>query len=293
MRVYFTLDLEDRRVAAHQEDRFSLMTRRILAFLREENIVGTVFAVSSLASAHPELMREIADDGHEIALHGFRHIPLDKLDRRLFREETRRGKATLEDFFGEAVVGYRAPYFSLVGHTLWATDDLQELGFKYSSSVLPARNPIYGYPGAPRTPFRWPNGLLELPCPVAGPGRLKVPFLGGIYFRYLPRWTVELVLRAQRAHAPMWIYCHPYDFDPDEPFFVMPDTNYLVSRLLFMRRRKTFDKVARVLSGRVGGRLGDWLESDAASVVPVFGPERKNAPLGRLDRPVARGRSRS
>ena len=69
-------------------------------------------------------------------MHGYRHVPLPHLSPATFREETARGRALLEDLSGAAVVGYRAPTFSLVPASRWAVDELSELGFTYSSSVL-------------------------------------------------------------------------------------------------------------------------------------------------------------
>src|SRR2546425_1005005 len=74
-------------------------------------------------------------------------------------------------------------------------DFLAELGFSYSSSVLPASNPLYGFPAAPAGPFLWPNGLIELPAPVARWGPLAVPILGGIYLRYAPSLLLDTFLR--------------------------------------------------------------------------------------------------
>src|SRR5690554_7127094 len=52
-------------------------------------------------------------------------------------------------FRSQPVLGYRAPTFSLVPATVWATEVLVEEGFAYSSSVLPAKNLLHGFPGAP------------------------------------------------------------------------------------------------------------------------------------------------
>jgi hypothetical protein len=53
----------------------------------------------------------------------------------------------------------------------------------------------------------------------------------------------------------LWIYCHPYDFDPDEPFWVVPEVGKLGSRLLWYNRRRTFAKVDALLRGRAGPPL--------------------------------------
>src|SRR5262249_30199545 len=159
-----------------------------------------------------------------------RHVPLPRLEPATFRAETARGRALLEDLTGAPVTGFRAPTFSLVPETRWAVDELTEMGFAYSSSVLPARSPLHAWPGQPRHPFRWPGGLVELPCPVAVVGPLANPYLGGVYFRVLPWTAVRLGLARSHPDEVLWLYCHPYDFDPDEPFIPRGDVGRLGNR---------------------------------------------------------------
>ena len=59
-------------------------------------------------------------------------------------------KALLEDIGGQAVIGYRAPSFSIGRHNLWALDVLEEAGYRYSSSIYPIQHDHYGMPDAPR-----------------------------------------------------------------------------------------------------------------------------------------------
>jgi hypothetical protein len=193
--VTFTFDLEDSRPSPALPARFPAVTERVLAFLGAR---GTFFVVGELAAKHPELMAAIARAGHEVGLHGWRHVPLDKLAPAQLAEDLRRGRAAIEDATGAPARGFRAPIFSLCRRTLWAVDALVEAGFAYSSSVLPAANPLYGYPEGPARPFRWETGLVELPCAVAGRGPAAIPFLGGVYLRYLP---MRLVLALARRIA--------------------------------------------------------------------------------------------
>jgi peptidoglycan-N-acetylglucosamine deacetylase len=254
-RVTFTLDLEDHRPDEHAELRYPKIMVPILDWLDRLSVTGTVFVVGEVAEASPDLVREVASRGHEIALHCWRHTPLTELDRATFREETAKAKDLLEGLSGEAVVGYRAPTFSLVPSTQWATDELHDLGFTYSSSVLAGRNPLFGWPGAPTTPFRWPNGLGEFPVPVVGAGPLKVPFLGGTYLRLLPWPLVSTARRWSKetdASVP-WTYTHPYDFDPAEPRWKVPDAGRLYP-LLWVGRKGLTTKVDKLLDhGRAAG----------------------------------------
>jgi len=257
--VTFTLDVEDHRPSAAAVERYPALTREVLDFLDARAVRGTFFVVGETAEAHPELVREIAARGHEIALHGWRHQPLTELTPDAFRADVARGRTLLEDLSGAPVVGFRAPTFSLVPESRWALDVLRDVGFTYSSSVLPARSPLFGDPTLPTTPFRWPNGLVELPCPVVRAGGLGVPYLGGVYLRAFPGGASSLARRSVGRGQLLWIYCHPYDFDPDEEFWVVPDAGRLGSRLLWYNRHRTFAKVEAMLRGRAGPPLVERL----------------------------------
>jgi len=247
MSVTFTLDLEPH-APPHAPSRHATITRELLERLERAGIRGTVFVLGVVAEDDPDLVRAIADRGHEVGLHGWSHDPLPDLGVDRFRSDAERGKALLEELTGEPVVGFRAPMFSLVAGSAWAPDVLTELGFKYSSSVLPARSPLYGDPARPARPFRWPSGLLELPCPVARVGPVGVPYLGGTYLRLLPAPVLRVVRALFDRDQALWTYCHPYDFDPAEPRWVDPSVGRLGSPLLWYGRRRAWPKLTQVLA---------------------------------------------
>ena len=253
--ITFTLDLEDYAPAGTPARALAIVPG-VLELLAELGARGTFFVVGEFAEGEPALVKTIAAAGHEVALHGYRHVPLPNLSPATFRSETARGRDVLQDLCGVAVSGYRAPTFSLVPSSRWAVDELTELGFTYSSSVLPARSPLFGWPGQPRHPYRWPGGLLELPCPVASFGaHVANPYLGGVYFRVLPWTAVRLGLARSQANELLWVYCHPYDFDPEEPFVPRGDVGRFGNRLLWLNRAGMAARVARVLTGRAGEPL--------------------------------------
>jgi peptidoglycan-N-acetylglucosamine deacetylase len=268
VKITITFDLEDSRRSHAQDERFVSMCHRLLDFLEEQDVRATVFVVGEIGLSHPELVRRVAAAGHEIGLHGLRHRSLGEIGRERLPAELREGRDVLQHVSQSPVNGFRAPIFSLTPATGWAVHQLTEAGFAYSSSVLPAANPLHGWPGAPCRPFRWTDGLIELPCPVFGAGRLQVPFLGGAYLRYLPLSLVECRLRRMgmdHETAP-WSYVHPYDLDPDEPFFVLPHANWLTSRILHARRSVTLDRLQALIDfdqgagpplGELAGQLQD------------------------------------
>ena len=92
--------------------------------------------------------------GHELASHGYGHERASDLSRDAFTQDVTRAKSLLEDIGGKAVLGYRAPSFSIGSANLWAFDVLAATGHQYSSSVYPIKHDHYGMPDSPRFAYR-------------------------------------------------------------------------------------------------------------------------------------------
>ena len=260
MELTFTLDLEEHRPDDSYPKRYPAITRDILDFLDHRNIKATVFVLGKLAEDEPELIKEISSKGHEIGFHTYSHIHLTRESRDNFRQQSKSSKALIEDLIGQKIYGFRAPAFSLTNKSVWALDILKELGFTYSSSVLPANNPINGFPEAPGKPFLWSNGLLEIPAPVARYGPLAVPYLGGIYLRYLPILIIKYFLHRGKDQQSLWIYCHPHDFDHEEKFYQIKGTSLLTSLLLWFNRKHTFRKIEQIYFDDSISSAGTFIE---------------------------------
>ena len=244
MELTFTLDLENHRGAGSADLRYRDNARRILDFFEEHTIRATIFIVGDLVDAERKLIARASAAGHELALHSFRHTPLMAENRDRYAAQLTAAKKALEDASGRPVTGYRAPVFSLTPVTTWVLPLLAEAGIEYSSSVLPARHPLYGYEQAPRCVFCWPEGLLEIPVPVSRIAGAEIPFLGGIYLRYLP--TAVVRARAADVDQTLWSYIHPYDVDATEPYYRFPGTSLLMSLLLWRNRKGTLTKLGRL-----------------------------------------------
>lgn len=149
MPVTVTFDLEDSRSSPAQEERFVSMSHRFLDFIEERGIRATVFIVGEIARTHPGLAQRVVEGGHEVGLHGLRHVTLGDVGPERLQAELHEGRALLEDAAQAPVTGFRAPIFSLTPATEWAVEQIGGAGFHYSSSILPAASPLHGWPGAP------------------------------------------------------------------------------------------------------------------------------------------------
>ncbi|HEU0117257.1 MAG TPA: polysaccharide deacetylase family protein [Alphaproteobacteria bacterium] len=253
--ITFTVDLEDPTGQYGANGRYVLMTRRILDMCDELGRKATFFTIGRIAGSAPDLIKDISARGHEVAYHSRNHISLTEDDPHSFRKETAEDKEKFEQLTGKPVAGFRAPRFSLTPKSRWAIDVLGELGFKYSSSIMPTQVSRFGFPEASRLPFKWPNDLIELPLPVGGPN--KLPYLGGIYLYAMPFAVTRMMVKRADPKEVLWTYTHPYDFDRDEKFQRMPDDALWVSVVLWLARRVAENKIRKVLSLGPAGTMAE------------------------------------
>jgi polysaccharide deacetylase family protein (PEP-CTERM system associated) len=205
------------------ESRVVAATERILDLLGESGTRATFFVLGWVAERHPGLVRAIQGQGHEVACHGYGHQMITRLSRAQFAADIERAKATLEDAAGRAVIGYRAPTFSVVRETLWSLEILAEAGFRYDSSIFPIVHDRYGIPDAPRFPHRRPTGegsaIAEFPLSTVARLKWRFPVAGGGYFRLLPYAVTAWALRQlnRKESQPAIVYLHPWEIDPGQP----------------------------------------------------------------------------
>ena len=207
---------------ATMESRVCANTERLLDIFEEHGVRSTFFVLAWVGERYPQLVRSIAARGHEVASHGYGHRLVYDQTPAAFREDVRRAKALLEDASGDAVVGYRAPSYSITPRSLWALDVLIEEGYRYDSSIFPIRHDRYGIPVSGRHPYAIarPNGeVTEVPGSTVRVGPLNLPVAGGGYFRILPywwtRWGIARLNRLEQRAAIF--YLHPWEIDPDQP----------------------------------------------------------------------------
>lgn len=148
---------------------------RVLSMLERHDLRATFFVEGWGASKYPELLKAIAEAGHEIGAHGWLHEQWDELDRQEERELIKRTTGTIGDIVGTPPVGWRSPWGKTTPYTLTF---LADEGYLYDSSFVdddvPYRlavaqddtrtlielpfsqmlndTPFYNYPGTLHTP---------------------------------------------------------------------------------------------------------------------------------------------
>lgn len=203
------------------ESRVENNTRRIAELLAAHHMKATFFVLGWVAERHPELVRFLSREGHEIASHGHSHELVTAQSPEGFRADIRKAKHILEDIIGKPVLGYRAPSFSIIKKTEWALEILVEEAYLYDSSIFPIFHDRYGMPGAEPHCHRLTTEagpLWEVPPSTIEIFGLRWPVAGGGYFRLIPyRVLRHFLRRIERAGRPLVMYLHPWELDPAQP----------------------------------------------------------------------------
>lgn len=251
-------------------------TRRVLDLFDECEVKGTFFILGWVAERDPELIRQIADRGHEIACHGYGHQLVFKIGPEAFYQDIARSKGLLEDHSGREVCGYRAPSYSVTRESLWALDILIENGFTFDSSIFPIYHDVYGIPNSPRFPYeieREAGRITEFPittypCKVFGK-QFDLPFSGGGYFRLLPFPLVDRAMTCVNAgeKQPAVFYFHPWEIDPDQPR--IRGAGWKSSFRHYVNLGRTWNKLKALLTSYSFGTVSEVLGRGMTGIEPT------------------------
>lgn len=289
-----SIDLEDwyhpelvRKFVLEKEDLIVESTMPLLKMLDSSDVKATFFVLGAIAEKHPELIREIHGRGHEIASHGYSHMPLHLLDEKNFENEMRRATKLLEAITGEKPIGFRAPSFSLEQSTKWALSVLEKLGYKYDSSILPSNVSklagLYGVSSAPANIYSpskhditkisqraniqlsglgnftvsSSEGIIEFPVSVVELCKLRIPVAGGFYFRFFPlKFTEFAIKKKNKENVPVMAFLHPWETHTKTPRLKM---SRLSSFVTYFNIEQTLPKLEELLKTFKFGRIKDVL----------------------------------
>lgn len=105
---------------------------RILAMLRRQGLRTTFFVPGHIAEIYPAQVRAIAEDGHELAYHGYMHEAQVDMPMAEEEENMAKSEAILAPFSGHKPVGYRGPLDLLPNCAL---ELMNKRGYEYCSTL--------------------------------------------------------------------------------------------------------------------------------------------------------------
>ena len=199
---------------------------RILALLERHHLAATFFIPGYSAHRYPDVVRAVAEAGHEIAHHSYFHENTVGMDETTEAAMLDLGLKALADVAGVRPDGYRAPMWEMNFHTPRL---LAQRGFSYDSSLMdsdypyllavdaaPAAAPAAAGGAGPGAAAR-ASTLVEVPVSWALDDWEQYAFLPGLIgsgviespAKALEMWTLELEAM-HRLGAAFVLCCHPF-----------------------------------------------------------------------------------
>jgi peptidoglycan-N-acetylglucosamine deacetylase len=183
---------------------------RILGILADHGVRATFFVPGFTAHRYPDIVRMVAEAGHEIAHHSYFHENTIGMDIDTEARMIDLGLRALRDVAGVVPTGYRAPMWEINWHTPAL---LADRGFRYDSSLMDADGPYRLHVDA----SAGPTSLIEVPIwwglddweqyaflpDLIGSGVIESPV------KVLEMWRAEA--DAQHAEGGLFhLTCHPF-----------------------------------------------------------------------------------
>lgn len=160
---------------------------RLLELFAAEGVPATFFCTGDVARRHPEIVRRLVADGHELGCHGDTHARFGRLSRDAADRELRDAARTLRDF--GAVTSFRAPNLDFPTEYLPL---LAAHGFRLDSSQgRHKQGSLFAVPSLR-------DGVARVPATIA-PSAVRLP---------------SLVRNAlfSRMRDPVVFFFHPWEF---------------------------------------------------------------------------------
>lgn len=251
MKNIFTVDLEDwyhsnffGNPPKNKNSHVEKPTEKLLKILHSHHSTATFFTLGEIAQKHPNLIKEIAKQGHEVASHGCHHFQVCTMTQNQFDTDLKESIMIIESLTKKKVLGFRAPSWSVSQQaTPWFWSVLKKNNLQYSSSLFPFKTFLYGDQKAKQN-SHFINNILEIPpstLPI-----LRLPFSGGCYLRLLPFPIIYLsskLLNLQKQ--PVNFYIHPREIDPFQPRLKLPPKENLIH---YYGIFQTENKLKKILS---------------------------------------------
>ncbi|MBN8871517.1 MAG: polysaccharide deacetylase [Rhodospirillales bacterium] len=162
---------------------------RILKLLARESVPASFFYPAVSALLHPDEVRAVAGDGHEIGIHSWIHEANTTLPREAERELTFRARDTLAKIAGSEPVGMRTASWDFSVNTL---DIIREMKLLYDSSLMADDDPYE------LLEQDEPTGIIELPPEWIRDDAVYYNFVRFSALRpYTPPSAVEEIFKAE------------------------------------------------------------------------------------------------
>lgn len=219
--------------------------------LAQHHIKSTFFVLGELVKSNKLILRELSEEGHEIASHGWEHVRPLQLTLNDFHEDLLRTKLELEDTLGIKVQGYRAPCFSLNRERL---DAISAASYLYDSSrILFSNHPLYGkidihdFVQLSQNIYR-KDTFFEFQVSTLSLAGRNIPVSGGGYIRIFPWFLMQNLIKWYIKHNELYVlYIHPFELSSQSNPPLPISTRWITRKRFEAGRSTVYSKLSALI----------------------------------------------
>jgi len=108
----------------------------ILQTLKKENIKATFFIVGQWAEKYPQAVKQIAQEGHDVANHSYSHLRMGAIDSSRIKSEIVKCNEVLSQISGNKIELFRAPYGDYNNEVIRTANELKQYTIQWDVDSL-------------------------------------------------------------------------------------------------------------------------------------------------------------
>lgn len=248
--------LEEYNLTSNSEEHFNISKNgfiRLIDILQENNVNATFFVTASFAKKYPFLIKKLANQGHEIACHGYHHSD-NYYNEKIF-EKIKIAKEEIEKIINKPLKSFRAPRLQIKN-----IHKLNDFDFKNDSSTHPTWIPgRYFYISKPNKIYKIGN-INEIPISALPFFRTPIAWIAFRNFglNYAKIFTKIKFLFSRKQNKYTMLLFHPWEFADihifNLPGYIKKNTglklvNMLDNYIKFCKKNKyNFDTIDNYLN---------------------------------------------
>ncbi len=222
-----------------------------LSLLEKHGIRATLFFILETALKIKDKVFDYIARGHKIAVHGLEHVAPIDMSNEKFAESVKKCKEELEKTFGQKVIGYRAPFFSL-------NDDkraiLKDLGFLYDSSKSECDKARHSGTLSTKeykrvlTGVYEKDGFYEFPLVCRKMFGTSLPICGGGYARFMPWSVLKSSIKKHLKKSDYYtFYLHPFELSKRQTQ-KFKNLNFVDKQYLVFGRKTFAKRIEKIIA---------------------------------------------
>jgi peptidoglycan/xylan/chitin deacetylase (PgdA/CDA1 family) len=180
---------------------------QILQILEENKVYATFFVNGEIIEQNEDCLKQLVENRHEIASHGFHHVEYKNLSKKEMMSEIKMSKDKIRKHLNCKPIGFRSPRLTFNPHLFKI---LSKLRFKYDSSSVDSFLP-FRFNAKSDSPYIAEHGIIEIP--VSSFTMFKIPF--GLL------WMNTFGVGEIPKKPTLIFYMHAFDILSSKPEFTI------------------------------------------------------------------------